>query len=190
MTGNSRRDPIKGVNEQFWQRRSPRIFEQTQIEKAVMERLIDAARWSPSCYNEQPWRFYTSTLETFDDYLALLVEGNQAWAKDAAVLGFLVTKRALGAEETPNPFARFDCGAAWMAMTLQANHEGLHTHGMGGIHYDEVANYLDIDTEIFDVVLGFAIGKAADDAMLTDEQREREAPTSRLPLTSIWCAGA
>lgn len=190
MPNDFQRDPLAGVNAQFWQRRSPRVFKKTHIDTAVTARLIDAARWTPSCFNEQPWRFYTSTPENFDEYLQLLVDGNQTWAKEAALLGFMVAKRTLGSEGSPNPFARFDAGAAWMAMTLQANHEGLHTHGMGGIHYDKVAEYLSIDTEAYDVILGFAVGEVLHETLLTDDQRTSEQPNGRLPLASIWCAGA
>ena len=74
----------------LYKRWSPRAFEKTSIDDATLERIMQAARLSPSCFNAQPWRIYTSTDATFDDYLNLLVEGNQGWAKDTSVLGFMV----------------------------------------------------------------------------------------------------
>jgi len=182
----SQRAPLEGVVDLFWQRRSPRAFVKTSLPEGALARMIDAARWSPSCVNEQPWRFYTSTAETFEDYLNLLVEGNQAWAKNASVLGFLVAKRQFDRNGEANPYARFDSGAAWMAMTLQARTEGLYTHGMGGILADAAAEYLNVDTDHFDVVMGFAIGVAVDYAELDQEQKVREQPNGRVALEDIW----
>ena len=92
----SQRDPVKGVDPQFIERWSPRAFEPGELAPGQLERLLDAARWAPSCFNEQPWRFYISTGETFDSYLSLLVEANQAWAKNASAIGFLMEYDRLG----------------------------------------------------------------------------------------------
>jgi nitroreductase len=73
-----------------------------------------------------------------------------------------------------------------MALTLQARAEGLYTHGLGGIKYDEVAQYLSIDTQRYDVVMGFALGRAVDVSALSDEQRSREIPNGRMSLAEIW----
>ncbi len=180
------RDNTTGVDDLFIQRWSPRAFEKASIDDATLTRIIEAARWSPSCFNAQPWRIYTSTQESFDDCLNLLVEGNQSWAKDNAVIGFIVAEKNFEHNGKPNGFAPFDCGAAWMSLTLQARLEGLYTHGMGGIKFDEVAQYLNIDTEQSEVIMGFTIGKLADLSQLSDEQQSNETPNSRKPLTEIW----
>jgi nitroreductase len=180
------RDTSTGIDPLFIQRWSPRAFQKSSIDDSTMQRIMDAARWSPSCFNAQPWRFYTSTDNTFDDFLNLLVEANQSWAKDNAVIGFLVAEKNFEHNGKVNEHARFDSGAAWMAMTLQARMEGLYTHGMGGIKADEAAKYLNIDTDTADVVMGFTIGKLADLSLLNDEQRENETPNSRKDLSEIW----
>jgi nitroreductase len=180
------RDTSTGIDPLFIQRWSPRAFQKSSIDDSTMQRIMDAARWSPSCFNAQPWRFYTSTDNTFDDFLNLLVEANQSWAKDNAVIGFLVAEKNFEHNGKVNEHARFDSGAAWMAMTLQARMEGLYTHGMGGIKADEAAKYLNIDTDTADVVMGFTIGKLADLSQLNDEQRENETPNSRKDLSEIW----
>lgn len=184
----SQRDPAPGVDDLFWQRWSPRTFDGAPLADEVITRLVDAARWAPSCYNEQPWRFHTSTPDTFDQFLALLVEGNQAWARTASMLGFIVVKRHFDRNGALNTHARFDAGSAWMALTLQARLEGLYSHGLGGIHYERVAEYLALDTERFEVVMGFAIGRPVEPTQLDSEQRHRETPNSRIPLTAMWQA--
>jgi len=170
----------------FVERWSPRAFQAYDIPDAVLERIFDAARWSPSCFNEQPWRIYTSTPSSFDEFLKLLVEGNQGWAKHSSVLGFVVAKTTFARNDTHNAWAELDCGAAWMALSLQARFEGLYTHGMGGIHADRVAEYLGLDTQSEKVLMGFALGKLADLSSLSPEQREKETPTPRNDLNTIW----
>jgi nitroreductase len=180
------RENPRGIDELFIQRWSPRAFQKSSIDDATMSRIMEAARWSPSCFNAQPWRFYTSTKETFDDFLNLLVEGNQGWAKDNAVIGFLVGEKNFEHNGKPNAYSGFDCGAAWMAMTLQARLEGLYTHGMGGIKAAEAAQYLQLNTEQSEVLMGFTIGQLADLNSLNQEQRDNETPNSRKGLNEIW----
>lgn len=158
---------------------SPRAFLKHDMDQTHLIRMIDAARWSPSAFNEQPWRFYTSTPVTFQSYLDLLVDANQEWAKNASTLGFLIGKKHFSKNDESNGTFELDCGSAWMAMTLQARKDGWYTHGMAGIKKDDVASHFAIDTEQFEVIMGFAIGKL-------DEEANDETPTPRKPLAEIW----
>ncbi len=182
----SQRQPNNGADPLFIERWSPRAFQKAAVSDEALTRMVEAARWSPSCFNAQPWCIFTSTEATFNAFLALLVEGNQGWAQEAGVLGFIVSENNFEHNGKPNTYAQFDCGAAWMAMTLQARIEGLYTHGMGGIHADKAADYLKIDVESQSVVMGFAIGKLAELEQLSEAQQKAETPNSRKPLTDIW----
>ena len=177
---NNNADPL------FVQRWSPRAFTKTTIDPVVMERIINAARWSPSCFNAQPWQIYTSSDATFSEFLDILVEGNQDWAKDTAVLGFMVANLNFEHNGKPNAWAEFDCGSAWMSLTLQARLEGLHTHGMGGFDAERAAKYLDIDSEKQKVVMAFSIGQVVDPATLDSQAKSNETPNSRKNLNAIW----
>ena len=183
------RDALPGVDPIFVERWSPRAFQPGALDEAVTARLIDAARWSPSCYNEQPWRFYTSTPDTFGDFLSMLIEFNQAWARNASVLGYLVGSSHFAANGKPNDAYALDCGAAWMAMSLQARREGLYTHGMAGIRREEIARYFGLDPDREVVLMGFAIGRLGDRTTLDPKLQEREAPSPRKPLDDIWIRG-
>ncbi|MGV6808074.1 MAG: nitroreductase family protein [bacterium] len=185
-TTSENRDALAGVNTLFVNRWSPRAFKKEPLDNKTLARVIDAARWSPSCYNEQPWRIYTSDDATFDEFASLLVDANQAWAKHASVLGLVVGKRFFSHNGKPNPTFEFDCGAAWMALTLQARFEGLYTHGMAGLHYDAAAEYLKIDPDNEKVIMGFALGKMGDPSSLNETLREKESPSGRRPLDEIW----
>ena len=136
------RHPTHGADRFFIERWSPRAYSSEPIDEPTLTTLMDAARWSPSCFNDQPWRFYTSTPQTRDAYLGLLLEGNQVWAATAPVIGFLCAQKRFSATGEPNGYNAFDAGAAWMAMTMQARLLGLYTHGMGGIDKAAVADYL------------------------------------------------
>jgi nitroreductase len=185
----SNRDPVSGVDPLFVERWSPRAFSTQPLEPGQLERLLDAARWSPSCFNEQPWRFYLSSEDTFADYLALLVEANQAWARHASHIGFMVGRSRFRRNGKPNELSDFDCGAAWMGLCLQARVEGLYTHGMAGIDKAGIAQYLNLDPDQDKVIMGFAIGRMGDPDNLDASLREREVPSPRLPLDDIWLDG-
>ncbi|MBL4743744.1 MAG: nitroreductase family protein, partial [Cycloclasticus sp.] len=138
-TDFSNRDLTTGVNEQFLQRWSPRAFKKTTLPEDTIKSIFEAARWAPSCFNEQPWLFVTSTGDNdFDTFLGLLNESNQLWAKNAGLIGFIFAKKAFTHNGSDNNKAKFDCGAAWMSLTLQANMHDLYTHGIGGIDYANV----------------------------------------------------
>lgn len=181
----SNRDMLPGTHKLISHRWSPRAFVKTEISDADVAVLFDAARWAPSCFNEQPWRFHVSRDETFDDYLALLNESNQQWAKNASLLGFIVAQKNFSHDDTPNAFAQFDSGAAWYAMTLQARAMGLYTHGMGGIDRAGIARYLQLDETRYEVVCGFAIGVATGPETLPENFAARETPSPRKPLSEI-----
>jgi len=90
----SARDPQQDVDELFYQRWSPRSLLKHEIPSTVLETIFDAARWTPSCSNEQPWLFVTaSKKEELAICNELLEERNQCWASNAGVLGFLFSKR-------------------------------------------------------------------------------------------------
>ncbi len=176
---------------EFYQRWSPRSFQKVAIDQETQAKIFDAARWSPSCFNEQPWLIVTSTDETFSVFLGLLTEGNQPWAKRGSLLGFIFARRCFTHNDKPNVLARFDCGAAWLGLTLQARRLGLYTHGMGGIHREKTYDALSVSQADYEVMCGFALGAIAKPEALGDEERAKAELrlSGRLPLDSIWRSG-
>ena len=186
----SRRDPAPGVDPLFHTRWSPRSFRKTTLPDRVLRAIFDAARWAPSCFNDQPWRFITNTDDTdFGLFHGLLTEGNQQWARNASLLGFVVARKHFKHNGKPNNSATFDCGAAWLSLTLQARRFGLYTHGMGGIKRDEVYSALDIDPEKHYVVCGFALGVLDTPQSLTEDLAANEKPSARASLDTTWQRG-
>ncbi len=186
----SKRDPFEQTDPEFHTRWSPRSFKKTEIPKSTLTTIFDAARWSPSSFNEQPWLFITSgNDDEFKLFLSLLTKDNQVWASNTSVLGFVFGKRHFARNNRDNRFYFFDAGAAWMAMTLQARKFGLYTHGMGGIKRDEICPALNVPEETYEVICGFVIGVIDRPDNLPVEISEREIPTPRKPLEEIWRQG-
>ena len=58
---------------------SPYSFDKTSVSYEDLESAFEAARWAPSGYNNQPWRFvYTSRdHQGFEKLLSFAVEANR-----------------------------------------------------------------------------------------------------------------
>ena len=105
------------------------------------------------------------------------------------IVGFIFSKKTFAHNGNDNNKAKFDCGAAWMSLTLQANMHQLHTHGIGGIDYANVYTTLNISPKDYDIICGFALGKINLPNTLSDELSAKESPSGRNPLDSVWQAG-
>ena len=172
----------------FIERWSPRSFSPECIPLSDLTKIIDAARWSPSTLNEQPWLFFTAEKDssTFKNFIACLSEGNQIWARNAPVLGFLVARNFFKNRDKENLLAGFDCGAAWMALTIQARFLGYYTHGMGGIDREMIKDLLVLNEKEHKVIMGFALGKKADSKFLPQKLQGKEFPSERENIDKLW----
>lgn len=175
------------VNELFVNRWSPRSFKSDPVDDDTLNSLFEAARWSMSCFNDQPWLFLYSKLgdDDRDDFNSLLAEGNQKWANTAPILGYVVCRNNFKHNDKTNHWAQFDAGAAWMAMTLQARMLGLYTHGMAGFDRKKSYEILNLDEERYTVIAAFTIGYRDNPRKLEEENRKSEAPNSRNSLDEI-----
>ena len=178
------------VGEIFLDRWSPRAMSGEEMAEGELMTLFEAARWAPSSYNNQPWRIMyarrgTAHWQTFFD---LLVEGNQAWAKDAAALLVFASKETFDFDGKPYPTHSFDTGAAWENLALQGALKGLVVHGMQGFDYERARAALSIP-EGFRVEAMAALGRPGDPARLPEPMRAREAPSDRKPLAETVCEG-
>jgi nitroreductase len=174
----------------FLDRWSPRSFLPDPISEEDAATLFEAARWSPSCFNDQPWLFlYAISEEDRRRYAGALVEANRAWAGNAPLLAFAFARKAFAHNGKPNGLAEFDTGAAWMALCLQALSMKLWCHGMGGIHHDQAHEVTGVPRETYRVLCGIAVGRRGDPETLPEGLREREEPSDRRPLGSIAMEG-
>ena len=193
IDGSETREPQAQypVDELFLDRWSPRALSGESVTDEELMTLFEAARWAPSSYNNQPWRILYARRETeqWPVFFNLLVEGNQAWAKDAAALLLFISKETFDFNGKPYPTHSFDTGAAWENLALQATMLGLVTHGMQGFDYERARSELNIP-EGFRVEAMIAVGHPGDPAQLPEKMREREAPSGRKTLSEIICEGS
>lgn len=174
------------------ERWSPRAYDPAaELSDDAVRTLLEAARWAPSANNVQPWRFIVARRGTaaFTTIHDALMGFNQAWADSAAAL---VVNIAEVADEggAPRPWAKYDLGQAVAHMSVQAQHDGLHTHQMGGFDAARLAEAFGLRDGL-EVVSITAVGKVGDASALPEPLREREvAPRSRKPLDQLVIAAA
>jgi nitroreductase len=153
------------------ERWSPLSFDSREVKPDDLKRVFEAARWAPSSYNEQPWRFIVGQhgSDTFQRIVSTLTAGNQAWATRAPALILSVAKRTFSRNNAPNHHALFDLGAASAMITLQATALGLATHQMAGFDHDVARKILEIPE---DCAMGsvMALGYQADPSALPNEK--------------------
>jgi nitroreductase len=161
------------------------------ISDEELMQLLEAARWAPSCYNEQPWRICYARKHSphFASFLDLLVEFNRGWAHRAAVLGIFVSHKVFARNQKPSPTHAFDTGAAWENLALQGTAMNLVVHGMGGFDYAR-AKTLIRAPDNYEVLAMFAIGKPAPAETLSPELQKRESPSERMPVSQFAVEGA
>jgi nitroreductase len=182
--------PIDEVMTRRW---SPRVFEDRPVEREKIMTLLEAARWAPSCFNEQPWRFLVfdeSNPEALARARGCLVDGN-AWARVTPVLMISVARDNFSANEKLNRTAQHDVGLATENLLLQAVNLGLAAHAMAGFSLECTRREFNIPngfTPIAMIAIGYPYRGGLDN--LDESIRSRElAPRERKHIGEIAFAG-
>lgn len=183
------RKPDHDVLPVFVSRWSPRAL-QPGVSRADLSRLLEAARWAPSSYNEQPWRylFAVSGTPEFNTFLGFLLEANQVWAKNAGALLLLVAKKTFARNGKPNGVAVFDAGSSWQNLALQGASMGLAVHAMAGFDAAKAASTLGVP-EDFHPCCMIAVGKPGEVETLPADYQGIEKPSPRNPITAFAFEG-
>ena len=188
---NMRAETVVPVNEIIATRRSPRSFDvSAEISDQDLLGILEAARWAPSAFNGQPWRFFVGKRgdELFNQILASLVPFNQSWAERSSAL-ILVAAKTIKGDGSINPDYQFDCGLAVGQLVIETHHRGLIAHQMTGFDKAVAQAELSVPADLVPVVV-IAIGKQDAPEKLSGPLLEREqAKRERLPLTEIVIKG-
>jgi nitroreductase len=194
MTQSNSRQAGHPIARIFLDRWSPRAFNGEDIPVEVLDAFFEAARWAPSSFNSQPWRFLYARRGTpnWDLFLGLLNEFNQTWARTASALIFVIShssQRMPGSDSEAALYSHsFDAGAAWANLALQAAMSGWATHCMTGFDVDRAACALNAPAG-HRVEAVIAVGRRGDPAQLPERLAARERPSDRLPLEEIRFEG-
>ena len=178
--------PDHDVLDLIKERWSPRTFADRTVPDETLLRLLEAARWAPSSYNEQPWRFIVAKreqTEAFDRLLNCLNEKNQEWARQTPVLMLTVAKRHFSRNDKLNAHAWHDVGLAMGQLALQATALDLYVHQMAGILPEKAQEIYNIPDE-FEVVAGVAIGYHGEPEGELKPRRRR--PVEELVFGDTW----
>ena len=172
------------------QRWSPRAFDPTRpVSRGKVVALIEAARWAPSSYNTQPWRFLvfdTDVPDALEKARACLSPGNER-ARKAPVLILGVAQVTNPARGTENRYARHDLGLATENFLLQAVAEGLVAHPMAGFDKSKCREFFRIPDGYEPwtmIALGYFEG-SAEEAELERSRRTR-LPLRRIAFHGKW----
>ncbi|MCU0423423.1 MAG: nitroreductase family protein [Bacteroidia bacterium] len=168
-------------------RKSIRAFKSEPIEQDKINQILEAARWSFSSGNEQPWRFIVAHAGSVQWQLLFdhLAEGNQTWCKYVPVFVVTLAKKTTS-KGNPYKHAWHDTGAATMLMAIQATGLGMQLHPMGGFKAAELSSALAID-EAYDLVCISALGYPNDDLSALNERQQAGEITrsNRMPIEQL-----
>ncbi|HEX4197357.1 MAG TPA: nitroreductase family protein [Caulobacteraceae bacterium] len=178
----------------FLHRWSPRAFTGEPIPHASLMSLFEAARWAPSAFNLQPWRFVYAVRDTpdWERLLSVLIAYNQAWVRGASALIFVISdrfRRKSDGDKEPLYSHSFDAGAAWAYLALQAHHLGLAAHGMTGFDPERAYEELGVPEADYRIEAAVAVGRPADKSVLPEAYQAREAPSLRAPAAGFVFEG-
>ncbi len=183
--------PIHNLISQRW---SPYAFSKRLIPSRDLASIFEAARWSASSFNEQPWRYIVSSRDQSEDFekiLSCLLAGNQMWAKDASTLALGCTRTRFSRNDRPNRVAQHDLGQASANLSLEATSRGVSVHQMAGILPDKAREIFAIPDE-FEVVTGLALGywngpdTGAAELKARDERSRNRRPQGDFVFGPVW----
>jgi nitroreductase len=178
------------INPLILSRWSPRSMTGEELGDDDIMSLFEAARWAPSSFNNQPWRFIYAKRNTehWDRLFNLLVDVNKTWAKNAALLAVVISRKNFEFNEKPARTHQFDTGSAWENLALEASSRGIVAHGMQGFDYEKAKTELRIPAD-FEVMAMIAIGKRGSKENLPTELQDKEKPNDRKALKDIIMEG-
>lgn len=183
----STQKPIHNLLAERW---SSRAFDSERpVEAEKIQALLEAARWAPSCFNNQPWRFILFNRHKneagWQNAVALLAEKNQRWARQAPVLLLVCANGFFDHNNNENRWAEYDVGAASMALSLQATALELCSHQMGGFDVSAARSKFEIPESVTPMVM-IALGYQGKIETLDDVFVEQERATrARKPVADV-----
>lgn len=196
MTDNSSHTaPTAGlINPLLSSRWSPYAFDPSkEVSSADLASMFEAARWTMSSYNAQPWRYIVGVKSRSPDLwqqiFGVLVAGNQGWAQHAPVLVLGLASTTFEHNGKENKAAHHDLGAASANLTIEATVRGISVHQMIGIEPEQAIATFDLPSTIVPLT-ALAIGYAGENPDLAEDLAQRDQrPRERNTVADFLLAG-
>jgi len=182
------------IQETIAKRWSGRAYDATKpVSHEQIIALLEAARWAPSCFGDEPWRFIVwnkqADEKAWQQAFDCVVPNNQTWVKHAPVLILVCADTLFGHNQSPNRWAQYDTGAAAENLCLQATHLGLMAHQMGGFNADKAREKFNIPAQFTPMAM-ISVGYQGDANDLPDDLKARElAERKRKTLGELFFDG-
>jgi len=173
------------ISSMFLTRWSPRAMSGESLSKKELMPLFEAARWAPSSFNGQPWRFLVAhSAKEKELFRSFLIDFNKEWCKNASALVIMLSRKNFSYNNKPNWHHSFDSGAAWMSCALEGAKRGLVVHGMAGFDKKKLIKKIGVPKE-FEVNMMFAIGKFGNVKKLPENLAKAEKVSLRMKLSDV-----
>jgi nitroreductase len=162
-------------------RRSIRSYDEShELADDELAVLLEAARWSPSAGNSQPWAFLVGRRGdvAHQMFVELLAPSVRRWAPAASALLFTLNQVASGPEDDAlgySDYAQYDLGQAVAHLTVQAAALGLGVHQFAAFDHDGLASAAGVPPH-WRVTTGLTVGLAIESELV---------PRTRRPLVEL-----
>jgi len=178
------------INPLILNRWSPRAFSGEKLPDKELLPLFEAARWAPSSFNHQPWRFIVAKRETpeWKNMFSVMNKWNKSWAVNASALMLLISHKTFEYKHNPSRTHSMDSGTAMQNLSLEATTRGLIVHGMEGFDYAKARRVLKVPKD-YQIEALYAIGKRGKKSILPEALQKKETPNTRLPLKQLVFKG-
>jgi len=190
INSNKFRQAEVNINPLILNRWSPRALSGEPLTDEELSALFEAAKWAPSCFNNQPWRFIyvKNNTPNWEKMSMLLTESNKIWTSKAAVLVLLISKQTFDYNGQPSRTASFDVGAAWENLALEAATRDLVAHAMAGFDYDQAKKTFKVPDD-YKVEAMIALGRPGRTEDLPAKMQTTEFPSDRKKQALIVAEG-
>jgi nitroreductase len=187
-------DTQENIDELLAKRWSGRAYDANRpISHEHIISLLEAARWAPSCFGDEPWRFIvcdkTRNPDAWDKAYSSLAEGNQGWAVNAPVLILVLANTLFSHNEQANRWAEYDTGAASMSICVQATSLGLMVHQMGGYDANKATELFSIPEQYKSMAMMSVGYQLAQDDISAEVMERESSERQRNPLAEQFFDG-
>lgn len=163
------------VKEAINSRRAYRSLEPVEITQEIINSLAESARLSPSCFNNQPWRYiFVTDQKVLEDMHSALSSGNE-WARLSSMIIAVFSKKENDCMIKDREYYLFDTGMATALIILRATELGLVAHPIAGFSPKKTREILGIPVGM-NVITLVIVGKHSQNTntLMTEKQIETE----------------